>query len=93
MGAFGSTFNQLAPKAMTINKQAIIDRTIKAINLLPADRAAEISDFADFVSKRYEEQQLAQGIQQLAVESKAFDFLNDEEELYTEADLKEVYYG
>ena len=78
---------------MTISKQAIIDRTIKAINMLPADKAEEISDFADFVSKRYEEQLLAQVIQQLAAGSKAFDFLNAEEELYTEADLKEVYNG
>ena len=76
---------------MTISKQAIIDRTIKAINLLPAEKAEEISDFADFVSKRYEEQLLAQGIQQLAAEGKAFDFLNAEEDLYTEADLKEAY--
>ena len=78
---------------MTISKQAIIDRTIKAINLLPVDKAEEISDFADFVSKRYEEQLLAQGIQQLAAESKTFNFLNAEEDLYTEADLKEVYNG
>ncbi|MGI4862907.1 MAG: hypothetical protein ACRYFZ_03220 [Janthinobacterium lividum] len=78
---------------MTLNKQAIIDRTIKAINLLPADKAEEISDFVDFVSKRYEEQQLTQGIQQIAAESQEFDFLNDEEDLYTEADLKEVYNG
>lgn len=78
---------------MTISKQAIIDRIIKAIYLLPVDKAAEISDFADFVSKRYEEQLLAQGIQQLAAESKVFDFLNTEEDLYTEADLKEVYNG
>lgn len=78
---------------MTISKQAIIDRTTKAINLLPADKAAEISDFVEFISKRYEEQLLAQGIQQLAAESKTFDFLNTEEDLYTEADLKEVYNG
>lgn len=78
---------------MTLSKQAIIDRTIKAINLLPTDKAEEISDFADFVSKRYEEQQLAQGIQQLAAESQAFAFLHDEEDLYTEANLKEIYNG
>ena len=78
---------------MTISKQAIIDRTIKAINLLPADKAEEISDFADFVSKRYEEQQLTQGIQNLAAESQVFNFLHDEEDLYTEANLKEVYNG
>lgn len=78
---------------MTISKPAIIDRTLKAIDLLPADKAAEISDFADFVSKRYEEQLLVQGIQQIAAESNAFSFLNDEEDLYTEADLKEVNNG
>lgn len=71
---------------MTLSKQAIIDRTIKAINLLPADKAEEISDFADFVSKRYEEQQLTQGIQQLTAESQAFAFLHDEEDLYMETD-------
>jgi hypothetical protein len=76
--------------AMTTSKQAIIDRTIKAINLLPADKTEEISDF---VSKRYEEQLLAQGIQQLAAEGKTFEFLSAEEELYTEADLKKVYNG
>ena len=45
--------NHPAPKVMTMSKQVIIDRIIKAINLLPADKAEEISDFADFVSKRY----------------------------------------
>lgn len=78
---------------MTSSKQTLIDRTVRAINMLPAEKAEEISDFADFVSKRYEKQQLTQGIQQLAAESKAFDFLNDEEDLYTEVDLKEVYNG
>ena len=68
---------------MTLGKQAIIDRTIKAINLLPAYKAEEVSDFVDFVRKRYEEQQLAQGIQKLVAESQAFAFLHDEEDLYT----------
>jgi hypothetical protein len=87
------TFRHLTPEAMTSSKQTLIDRTVRAINMLPAEKAEEISDFADFVSKRYEKQQLTQGIQQLAAESKAFDFLNDEEDLYTEVDLKEVYNG
>ena len=76
-----------------MTRQAIIDRTIKAINLLPEDKALEISDFADFVSKRYEEHIMTQGIQQLTSGSKAFDFLKEEEELYSIADLKEVYNG
>jgi hypothetical protein len=76
-----------------MTKQIIIERTLKAINQLPEDKAEEISDFADFVFKKYEEQELSKGIQKLASESKAFDFLETEEELYTVSDLKVVYNG
>ncbi|MFY8024345.1 MAG: hypothetical protein ACOVNO_03300 [Sediminibacterium sp.] len=76
-----------------MTKQIIIERTLKAINQLPDDKAEEISDFADFVFKKYEEQELSKGIQKLASESKAFDFLETEEELYTVSDLKVVYNG
>ena len=76
-----------------MTKQIIIERTLKAINQLPDDKAEEISDFADFVIKRYEEQKLTEGIQQLASDSKTFEFLDEEEELYSENDLKEVYNG
>jgi len=76
-----------------MTRQAIIERTIKAINRLPEDKAEEISEFADFVSKRYEEYQLTQGIQKLTANSQAFDFLNDEEDLYSLADIKELYNG
>ena len=76
-----------------MTRQAIIDRTVKAINQLPDEKAIEISDFADFVSKRYEEHQLVEGIKTMAANSHAFQFLNDEEDLYTEADLKEIYNG
>ena len=76
-----------------MTRQAIIERTIKAINQLPEDKAEEISDFADFVIKRFEEHRLTEGIRQLASKSRTFDFLNTEEDLYTEADLKEIYNG
>ncbi|MDP3467214.1 MAG: hypothetical protein Q8S11_02695 [Daejeonella sp.] len=76
-----------------MTKQLIIDRTVKAINQLPDDKAEEISDFADFVIKRHEEQKLTEEIQHLAMESQTFDFLNEEEDLYSESDLKEVYNG
>ncbi|MGI4022915.1 MAG: hypothetical protein ACRYFA_15535 [Janthinobacterium lividum] len=74
-----------------MTKQAIIEQTVKAINQLPDDKAEEISAFADLVMKRYEEQQLIAGIQQITSNNKSFDFLNDEEELYSESDLKEYY--
>lgn len=74
-----------------MTRQAIIERTIQAINQLPEDKAEEISDFADFLSKRYEEHLMKQGIQKLIADSKVFDFLANEEDLYSETDLKEVY--
>lgn len=73
-----------------MTKQAIIEQTIKAINQLPEDKAEEISSFAAFLMKRYEEQQLTEGLKQLTTGSKTFDFLNDEE-LYSASDLKEIY--
>jgi hypothetical protein len=76
-----------------MDRQFIIERTMKAINQLPDDKAAEISDFADFVFKRYEEQQITKGIQKMISESQVFDFLNNEEDIYSMADLKEVYNG
>lgn len=74
-----------------MTKQAIIQQTVKAINQLPEDKAEEIFAFADFVMKRYEQQQLTEGIKRLAANSQTFNFLNDEEDLYSESDLKETF--
>ena len=80
-------------KLSSMTRQAIIERTLKAINQLPEEKAEEISDFAEFMMKQYEEQQLSKGIQRLTSASQAFDFLNAEEDLYTDEDLKEKYHG
>ena len=74
-----------------MTRQAIIERTVEVINQLPQEKASEISDFADFIIKKYEEQLLTENIQQLVSESESFSFLNDEVELYSLTDLKEKY--
>jgi hypothetical protein len=76
-----------------MTKQIIIERTLKVINQLPEDKALEISDFADFIFKRFEEQEITKGIQKMVSESQTFEFLKNEEEIYSLADLKEVYNG
>lgn len=38
-----------------MTKQAIIECKIRVINQLPEDKAEEISDFEDFIIKRYDE--------------------------------------
>jgi hypothetical protein len=77
--------------ARNMTRQIIIERTLKVINQLPEDKAEEISDFADFIFKKYEEKELVEGIKQVISESEAFTFLNEEEEIYSLDDLKEAY--
>ena len=76
-----------------MTRRLIIERTVNAINQLPEEKAVEISDFAEFIIKRFEEQRLTEGIQNLITTSQSFSFLAEEEEIYTIADLKEVYNG
>jgi hypothetical protein len=73
-----------------MTKQAIIEHTIEVINQLPDDKAAEIADFADFLIRKQDELFFNKDVQQLA-SAQSFDFLKDEEDLYTISDLKKVY--
>jgi hypothetical protein len=72
-----------------MTKKQIIEKTIQVINKIPTVKALEISDFAKFISKKYENYILNEGIQHLVSESQSFDFLSDEEDLYTEKDIKQ----
>ncbi len=76
-----------------MNKQSIIERTVEVINRLPENKAEEISDFADFVIRRYEDNRLSEELQHVISNSKTFEFLQHEEDLYSEADIKEKYNG
>ena len=74
-----------------MTKELIIEITLKTVNQLPDNKAEETADFADFISTRCEEQRLAEGIQQLLLNSQTFDFLKDLEDLYFKEDSKELY--
>ncbi len=76
-----------------MNRQAIIEKTLKVINQLPEAKAEEISDFAAFVMKRFEEARLTDAIQTMISESETFSFLNDDQDLYSIEDLKLKYRG
>jgi hypothetical protein len=75
-----------------MTRQAIIDRIVEVINQLPDEKASEISDFADFLLKKYEELFINQNIQKLVSEGTAFSFLNEEVDLYSLSDLKEMFH-
>ena len=74
-----------------MNRQVLIDNTINKIKQLPDIKIKEVNDFADFLLSRIEDKIMQEGIQKMVSDSKSFDFLKDEEDLYSFNDLKERY--
>jgi len=78
-------------KPFEMEKETLIKRTLKTLSRLPQDKVKEVSDFAEFILKKQEEESLQKGVEILISESRAFYFLKDEDDLYTREDLKEKY--
>ena len=74
-----------------MTRETLIQRTLTVLAKLPQDKASEIADFADYILKKYDDSILQKGIETLISDSKTFDFLKNEEDLYSLADLKERY--
>lgn len=74
-----------------MDRQVLIINTFNKIRQLPDVKIREINDFADFLLSKIDDEIIQEGIQKLTSESKAFEFLKDEDDLYTLNDLKERY--
>ena len=74
-----------------MNRQVLIDKTVNKIRQLPDTKIQEINDFAEFLLSKIDDRIMSENIQKLTSDSKAFDFLKDEEDLYDVNDLKERY--
>ncbi|MGK7395048.1 MAG: hypothetical protein ACNS62_10760 [Candidatus Cyclobacteriaceae bacterium M3_2C_046] len=74
-----------------MKKKSLINRALRTLEQLPEDKIKEVNDFADYILKKYDEEILQKGMEKLASESKTFDFLKDEEDLYSLEDLKEKF--
>jgi hypothetical protein len=74
-----------------MTRERLIKKTIDNLSKLPDQKLKEVSDFAEFLLNRIEDQLMTEGIQKLVAESKTFEFLEDEEDLYSVRDLKERY--
>jgi len=74
-----------------MNRSVLIKETIDKIQLLPDIKIQEINDFAEFLLSRIDDKILLEGIQKLASESKSYEFLKNEDELYSVNDIKEKY--
>ncbi len=58
---------------------------------LPREKAEQISEFADFMIKSYEDQELTHDIEYIASEDSSFDFIDEEEDLCTVNDIFPFY--
>lgn len=74
-----------------MTRAALIEKTIENLNRLPDQKLKTVSDFTEFLINNIENQLLTEGIQKLTSESKAYQFLMEEEDIYTVEDLKERY--
>jgi hypothetical protein len=74
-----------------MSKTDLIQQTILTLEKLPAEKVSEVSDFAEYLFKKFEEETLQKGITQIVTDSGSFQFLPEEQELYTTKDLKEKY--
>jgi hypothetical protein len=74
-----------------MTREAIIQKTMEVLSALPADKIEEVSDFADYLLKKYDDRSLQQEMQAVIEQSDAFNFLNEEESIYSVEDLKERY--
>jgi hypothetical protein len=73
-----------------MNRSALIKETIDKIQQLPDAQIEQINDFAEFLLSKIEDKFLLEGIQKLATDSKSFDYLKNEEDVYSKHDLKDI---
>ena len=78
-------------KMILMKRQVLIDKTMNKISLLPDIKIKEVNDFADFLLSKMDDKIIQEGIQKIVSDSKSFNYLKDEEDLYTVEDLKERY--
>ena len=74
-----------------MNRQLLINNAVDKIKKLPDTKIQEINDFADFLLKKIDDKIMVDNIEKIVSESNTFNFLNDEEDLYNENDLKERF--
>ncbi len=74
-----------------MSRDVLIKKTLDNLTRLPDQKLREVSDFTEFLINKIEDKLITEGIQKLTSNSKSFQFLESEEELYSKDDLKEIY--
>lgn len=68
-------------------KHKLLHTTIEKIKQLDENRLESVINFIESISAKSESESFTTGIAKLAEQSKTFDFLNNEPDIYTDADL------
>jgi hypothetical protein len=74
-----------------MTRDKLIQKTIQHLSQLPNQKIQEVSDYAETLLRGIDQKILAEGMQQLVSEAKAFDFLAEDDDLYSAADVIEKY--
>ena len=71
-----------------MEREVLMERTIRKIEQLPITRVQEVNDFVEFIIRRTDDAMITEGLQQLMACSNTYDFLYNEPDLYSVNDLK-----
>lgn len=78
-------------KTTVMNREQLIEDTFQKVNKLPNEKIEEINHFVEFLLSKIEDTIDLEGIAEMTSTSKAFEFLHNEEDLYTVNDVIEKY--
>ena len=74
-----------------MTKEALIKKTVENISKLPEQKLKEVADFTEFLLYKTQDRILTEGIQKLISGSESFNFLEDEEDLYSKEHAANIW--
>jgi len=74
-----------------MTREESIQKVVTSLSKLSKKRIEEVTDFAEFLLQKQENDELQKQIYRVVEESEAFDFLHEEEEIYRLSDAKELF--
>ncbi len=74
-----------------MTKESLIQNTLETIQKLPQSKILEVSDYADYILKKYDDEMLQNGIEKIVGESNTFNEIVEDDVIYTVNDIKELY--
>jgi choline kinase len=72
-----------------MTKKAIIQKTIKTLNMLPEEKLIIVADFAEYLLEKEEQHAKQNRLESLIEQSQAYYFLHGDDDIYTADDIKE----